>query len=118
MYGPNGLMRDLLIDYAKPTKQQCYDDNQADIIHDVVFGTQLNNVQELRVHTPEKAAFYLDSALALRNYSMFVSLTFYETIVLQIRTNNDATLIYSLHLIFINIKLKAAKRAVRSLSLE
>ncbi len=66
VYGPNGQMRDLLVDYAKEDQQ--HPTPIVDVVHDAVLGTQLNNVQELRVHTPEKAAFYLDAALATRNY--------------------------------------------------
>lgn len=49
---------------------------------DPLFGTHLQNQSELRVHSAEKAAFYLDAALATRGIK---------------EEGKDSHLLYTLH---------------------
>ncbi|XP_047019101.1 kinesin-like protein CG14535 isoform X1 [Helicoverpa zea] len=55
-------IRDLLAPYQNDTEQS----PGVYLRDDPLFGTHLQNQSELRVHSAEKAAFYLDAALATR----------------------------------------------------
>ncbi|KAM6171442.1 kinesin-like protein KIF26A isoform 2-T2 [Erethizon dorsatum] len=64
--GQDQSLRDLLADVASSSLQ----DTQSPGVYlreDPAFGTQLQNQSELRAPTAEKAAFYLDAALAARS---------------------------------------------------
>ncbi|KAG8240457.1 hypothetical protein J437_LFUL007390 [Ladona fulva] len=60
--GPQDQLRDLLAGHANDSEQS----PGVYLRDDPLFGTQLQNQSELRVPTAEKAAFYLDAAVALR----------------------------------------------------
>ncbi|XP_046388807.1 kinesin-like protein KIF26A isoform X1 [Ischnura elegans] len=60
--GPSDQLRDLLAGHANDSEQS----PGVYLRDDPLFGTQLQNQSELRVPTAEKAAFYLDAAIAVR----------------------------------------------------
>lgn len=53
------------VDYGQSSTSS----SSVSIVDDPVFGTQLQNVNELRVNSAEQAGFFLDAALAYRNDS-------------------------------------------------
>ncbi|XP_039111770.1 kinesin-like protein KIF26A [Hyaena hyaena] len=66
--GPDESLRDLLADVASGSLQDARSPGVY-LREDVVCGAQLQNQSELRAPTAEKAAFYLDAALAARSSS-------------------------------------------------
>ncbi|KAJ0175396.1 hypothetical protein K1T71_008555 [Dendrolimus kikuchii] len=72
-------IRDLLAPYQNDTEQS----PGVYLRDDPLFGTHLQNQSELRVHSAEKAAFYLDAALATRGTR---------------EEGRDSHLLYTLHL--------------------
>ncbi|XP_078727834.1 kinesin-like protein KIF26B [Lampetra fluviatilis] len=67
LWGKDEQLQDLLADVA--TGRGADADSQSPGIYlreDPIFGTQLQNQNELRAPTPEMAAYYLDAALAAR----------------------------------------------------
>lgn len=63
--GPSELLRDLLAPHATESEES----PGVYLRDDPLLGTQLQNQSELRAPTAEKAAFYLDAALAARTDS-------------------------------------------------
>ncbi|XP_048062506.1 kinesin-like protein KIF26A isoform X1 [Megalobrama amblycephala] len=66
--GREEVLRDLLADFSKGTSQ----DSQGagiSLREDPVCGSQLQNQSELRAYSAERAAFFLDAALAARSTS-------------------------------------------------
>uniref|UniRef100_A0A914V5W8 Kinesin motor domain-containing protein n=2 Tax=Plectus sambesii TaxID=2011161 RepID=A0A914V5W8_9BILA len=59
-------LNDLLVDFAKGVDYG-QSTSCVNLVDDPVFGTQLQNVNELRANSAEQAGFYLDAALAYRN---------------------------------------------------
>lgn len=66
VYGQDQSLRDLLADVASSSLQDAQSPGMY-LREDVASGTQLQSQSELRAPTAEKAAFYLDAALAARS---------------------------------------------------
>ncbi|GBP90148.1 Kinesin-like protein CG14535 [Eumeta japonica] len=88
-------IRDLLAPYHNDTEQS----PGVYLRDDPLFGTQLQNHSELRVHSAEKAAFYLDAALATRGVR---------------DDSKDSHLLYTLHVYQYNVGGKGAVAGGRS----
>ncbi|XP_063822889.1 kinesin-like protein CG14535 [Ostrinia nubilalis] len=88
-------IRDLLAPYQNDTEQS----PGVYLRDDPLFGTHLQNQSELRVHSAEKAAFYLDAALATRG---------------QREEGKDSHLLYTLHVYQYSVGGKGAVAGGRS----
>ncbi|CAG9113929.1 unnamed protein product [Plutella xylostella] len=88
-------IRDLLAPYQNDSEQS----PGVYLRDDPLFGTHLQNQSELRVHSAEKAAFYLDAALATRGTR---------------EEGRDSHLLYTLHLYQYSIGGKGAVAGGRS----
>ncbi|CAK1601334.1 unnamed protein product [Parnassius mnemosyne] len=88
-------IRDLLAPYQNDTEQS----PGVYLRDDPLFGTHLQNQSELRVHSAEKAAFYLDAALATRGAK---------------EEGKDSHLLYTLHVYQYSIGGKGAVAGGRS----
>ncbi|XP_063531406.1 kinesin-like protein CG14535 isoform X1 [Cydia strobilella] len=88
-------IRDLLTPYQNDTEQS----PGVYLRDDPLFGTHLQNQSELRVHSAEKAAFYLDAALATRGAR---------------EEGKDSHLLYTLHVYQYSVGGKGAVAGGRS----
>ncbi|XP_026732577.1 kinesin-like protein CG14535 isoform X1 [Trichoplusia ni] len=88
-------IRDLLAPYQNDTEQS----PGVYLRDDPLFGTHLQNQSELRVHSAEKAAFYLDAALATRGTR---------------EEGKDSHLLYTLHVYQYSVGGKGAVAGGRS----
>ncbi|XP_049867993.1 kinesin-like protein CG14535 isoform X3 [Pectinophora gossypiella] len=88
-------IRDLLAPYHNDTEQS----PGVYLRDDPLFGTHLQNQSELRVHSAEKAAFYLDAALATRGAR---------------EEGKDSHLLYTLHVYQYSVGGKGAVAGGRS----
>ncbi|XP_028038009.1 kinesin-like protein CG14535 [Bombyx mandarina] len=88
-------IRDLLAPYQNDTEQS----PGVYLRDDPLFGTHLQNQSELRVHSAEKAAFYLDAALATRGIK---------------EEGKDSHLLYTLHVYQYSVGGKGAVAGGRS----
>ncbi|CAH0407108.1 unnamed protein product [Chilo suppressalis] len=88
-------IRDLLAPYQNDSEQS----PGVYLRDDPLFGTHLQNQAELRVHSPEKAAFYLDAALAMRGAR---------------EEGKDSHLLYTLHVYQYSVGGKGAVAGGRS----
>ncbi|XP_013142813.1 PREDICTED: kinesin-like protein CG14535 isoform X2 [Papilio polytes] len=88
-------IRDLLAPYQNDTEQS----PGVYLRDDPLFGTHLQNQSELRVHSAEKAAFYLDAALATRGAK---------------EEGKDSHLLYTLHVYQYSVGGKGAVAGGRS----
>ncbi|KAJ2942717.1 hypothetical protein O0L34_g2187 [Tuta absoluta] len=88
-------IRDLLAPYHNDTEQS----PGVYLRDDPLFGTHLQNQSELRVHSAEKAAFYLDAALATRGTR---------------EEGKDSHLLYTLHVYQYSVGGKGAVAGGRS----
>ncbi|XP_072939240.1 kinesin-like protein CG14535 isoform X2 [Epargyreus clarus] len=88
-------IRDLLAPYQNDTEQS----PGVYLRDDPLFGTHLQNQSELRVHSAEKAAFYLDAALATRGAR---------------EEGKDSHLLYTLHVYQYSVGGKGAVAGGRS----
>nr|XP_026484070.1 kinesin-like protein CG14535 isoform X1 [Vanessa tameamea] len=88
-------IRDLLAPYQNDTEQS----PGVYLRDDPLFGTHLQNQSELRVHSAEKAAFYLDAALATRGTR---------------EEGKDSHLLYTLHIYQYSVGGKGAVAGGRS----
>ncbi|KAL0831034.1 hypothetical protein ABMA28_001917 [Loxostege sticticalis] len=88
-------IRDLLAPYQNDSEQS----PGVYLRDDPLFGTHLQNQSELRVHSAEKAAFYLDAALATRG---------------QREEGKDSHLLYTLHVYQYSVGGKGAVAGGRS----
>ncbi|XP_063958829.1 kinesin-like protein KIF26B isoform X1 [Lytechinus pictus] len=66
VYGKQENLRDLLIEQANGSNNGCGTSPALYLQEDPICGVQLLNQNELRAPTAEKAAFYLDAAIATR----------------------------------------------------
>ncbi|XP_072172332.1 uncharacterized protein [Diadema setosum] len=66
VYGKQENLRDLLIEQANGSNNGCGTSPALYLQEDPICGVQLLNQNELRAPTAEKAAFYLDAAIAAR----------------------------------------------------
>uniref|UniRef100_A0A9J8CUD3 Kinesin family member 26Aa n=1 Tax=Cyprinus carpio carpio TaxID=630221 RepID=A0A9J8CUD3_CYPCA len=66
--GREEVLRDLLADFSKGTSQESQSAGIS-LREDPVCGSQLQNQSELRAYSAERAAFFLDAALAARSTS-------------------------------------------------
>eukprot|EP00057_Strongylocentrotus_purpuratus_P011964 XP_011666438.1 PREDICTED: kinesin-like protein KIF26A isoform X5 [Strongylocentrotus purpuratus] len=66
VYGKQEKLRDLLIEQANGSNNGCGTSPALYLQEDPICGVQLLNQNELRAPTAEKAAFYLDAAIATR----------------------------------------------------